>query len=99
MPLGSRENDVMDRLWSSGPSTVAEVRLALGVGLAYTTVLTILRNLEAKGVVGRFGEGRAHRYFPRLSQHETREVAVKRLLERFFSGNPRLLLKYLSDTH
>jgi BlaI family transcriptional regulator, penicillinase repressor len=49
--LGDRELDVMGVLWTLGSGTVAEVRDRLPVELAYTTVLTILRNLEAKEFV------------------------------------------------
>ena len=45
--LGDRELDVMGVLWDLGSGTVAEVRDRLPADLAYTTVLTILRNLEA----------------------------------------------------
>ena len=45
-----RELDVMGVLWEHGPSTVADVRGRLADRLAYTTVLTILRTLEEKGV-------------------------------------------------
>jgi predicted transcriptional regulator len=46
--LGERELDVMTALWTDGPGTVAEVKERLPAALAYNTVLTILRNLEAK---------------------------------------------------
>ncbi len=48
--LTDREADVMQVLWDHGPSVVSEVRDKLTDQLAYTTVLTILRTLEAKGV-------------------------------------------------
>jgi predicted transcriptional regulator len=95
--LGPREQDIVDLLWTRGGATVAEVREGLEAELAYTTVLTILRNLEAKGVVRRDEEGWAHRYFPVVVREEARESAVKRLLDRFFGGNPESLLTHLVD--
>ena len=59
-----RELDVMAVLWTQGASTVADVRDRLDDPLAYTTVLSVLRTLEAKGYVGHVEEGRAHRYHP-----------------------------------
>lgn len=47
--LTDREADVMQVLWEQGPSLVAEVREHLPDKLAYTTVLTVLRTLQAKG--------------------------------------------------
>ena len=58
--LGDRELDVMGVLWELRSGTVAEVRERLPAELAYTTVLTILRNLEEKGFVSHEVEGRAH---------------------------------------
>ena len=60
--LTDREAEFMEVLWERGPSTVAEVREHLKDDPAYTTVLTILRNLESKGYVGPTKDGRAHRY-------------------------------------
>ena len=95
--LGRREHDVMSVLWTRGPSTVSEVRESLGAPLAYTTVLTILRNLEAKGAVARTEEGRAHRYAPLVQRDVARAGALQRLLDRFFAGQPELLLTHLVD--
>ena len=47
--LTDREAELMEVLWQQGPSTVAEAREGLDDDLAYTTVLTMLRTLEAKG--------------------------------------------------
>ena len=47
--LTDREAEVMDVLWKAGPSLVAEVREQLPEEFAYTTVLTVLRTLEARG--------------------------------------------------
>jgi len=58
-----RELDVMSILWRAGSGTVTEVRDALGEELAYTSVLSVLQTLEAKGYVGHEAEGRAYRRY------------------------------------
>ena len=93
--LTDRELDVMSVLWERGSGTVAEVRAALHDELAYTTVRTVLRTLEAKGHVRHEGEGRAHRYYARVQERAARRGAVSRLLDQFFSGSPALLLTEL----
>jgi len=93
--LGNREADVMGVLWTLGSGTVTEVRDELPVPLAYTTVLTILRNLEQKGVVARAEDGRAHRYTPRLAEQAARREAVGRLVDTLFKGSPEELLVHL----
>ena len=97
--LGDRELDVMTLLWAHGSGTVAEVREALDASLAYTTVLTILRNLEAKGFVRREEEGRAHRYFPKVKQKVAQRNALRRLIDTLFVGSPEALLAQLVDEH
>jgi BlaI family transcriptional regulator, penicillinase repressor len=97
--LGERELDVMTVLWADGSGTVAEVRDALDATLAYTTVLTILRNLEAKGYLRHEEEGRAHRYFPKVKQKVAQRNALRRLVDTLFVGSPEALLAQLVDEH
>jgi predicted transcriptional regulator len=93
--LGNRELDVMRALWDLGSGTVGEVRERLPVKLAYTTVLTILRNLEEKSYVSRVAEGRAHRYSPRVGRLAARRSAIARLVETLFHGAPEELVAHL----
>ena len=74
--LTPREVELMTVLWERGPSTVTEVRDALGDGSAYTTILTILRLLEEKGHVAREAEGRAHRYGALINRDEASSSAI-----------------------
>jgi predicted transcriptional regulator len=97
--LGERELEVMTWLWANGSGTVSEVKDGLGDPLAYTTVLTILRNLEAKGFLTREDEGRGHRYFPRVQQKAARKRALRRLIDTLFLGSPEALLSHLVDEH
>jgi predicted transcriptional regulator len=93
--LAERETEIMEVLWKQGPSTVAEVREQLPDQLAYTTVLTILRNLEGKGYVGHDEEGRAHRYSALVAQDAARRSALKDLASKFFDGSAELLMTHL----
>ncbi|HEY7898400.1 MAG: BlaI/MecI/CopY family transcriptional regulator [Gemmatimonadales bacterium] len=96
--LTPREVELMTVLWERGPSTVTEVRDALGDGSAYTTILTILRLLEEKGHVAREAEGRAHRYGALINRDEASSSAIDRVLGQFFRGSPEeLLTQMVSD--
>ena len=95
--LGDRELDVMAVLWEIGSGTVGEVRERLPAKLAYTTVLTILRNLETKEFVSHTEEGRAHRYAPRVQQKSARRSALSRLVDTLFAGSSEELLAHLVD--
>ncbi|HEX6995648.1 MAG TPA: BlaI/MecI/CopY family transcriptional regulator [Gammaproteobacteria bacterium] len=93
--LTDREASLMDVLWERGPSTVAEVRDHLEDDLAYTTVLTILRNLEAKGYVRHDEEGRAHRYWAAVDRDTAQRSALRALKQKLFRGSTELLLTRL----
>ena len=96
--LGSREAEVMNVLWHHGPMTVNDVLAALKDELAYTTVLTILRNLESKGCVRHSADGRAHRYEAIVKQSSIRRSAVRQLADTLFRGSASdLLLAQLSS--
>ena len=95
--LGSRELDVMSVLWQVGSGTVADVRERLPAKLAYTTVLTILRNLEEKSYVSRVAEGRAHRYSPRIGRLAARRSAIARLVDTLFHGAPEELISHMVE--
>ncbi|MGI8545752.1 MAG: BlaI/MecI/CopY family transcriptional regulator [Gemmatimonadaceae bacterium] len=97
--LTPREVEIMNILWDRGPSTVAEVRDALGDGSAYTTILTLMRLLEEKGHVTREAEGRAHRYRASVERAEAGSSAIDRLLGQFFRGSPEQLLTRLVSEH
>jgi predicted transcriptional regulator len=93
--LTDREADVMRVLWDRGPSVVAEVREQLHDELAYTTVLTILRTLEAKGYVKHEEEGRVHRYVVAVKEQDARKSALRHLTSKLFKGSSELLFTHL----
>jgi predicted transcriptional regulator len=95
--LADREMDVMRVLWDRGSGTVAEVRAELSDPLAYNTVLTVLRNLERKGVIAHVVTGQAHRYVPLVARATVRRSALGRLLDKLFEGAPEQLLAYLVE--
>lgn len=92
-----RELDVMSVLWERGPSTVSEVREAIADELAYTTVLSVLRTLEAKGHVHHQAEGKAHRYVPLVARDAAGRSALGRIVDKIFGGSRELLLAHLVD--
>src|SRR5437016_4218047 len=93
--LTDRELDVMKVLWRHGPATVTEVRPQLDDDLAYTTVLTVLRTLEAKGFVGHSAEGKAHRYHAKVAEQTAQRRALTRVIDRVFGGSAELLFTHL----
>jgi predicted transcriptional regulator len=91
-PLTKAELRIMEALWQARRATVAEVVTAIGrPPLAYTTVLTMLRILEQKGIVAREPEGRAHAYRPLVEREDAASSAVTDVLGAFFGDRKTAL--------
>jgi len=96
--LTRRELDVISVLWKHGSATVAEARDGITDDLAYPTVLTILRTLEAKGHVRHEQEGKGFRYYPVLRSDDAGTSALDRLLDKVYQGSREMLIAgLLSD--
>ncbi|WP_146339660.1 BlaI/MecI/CopY family transcriptional regulator [Nesterenkonia sp. NBAIMH1] len=68
--LGPLEQQVMDLLWDSGSHTVREVMDQLPSRPAYTTIATVMTNLDRKGFVVARRQGRSVQYEPRIAREE-----------------------------
>jgi len=87
--------DVMSILWDLGSATVSEVKERMPDPLAYTTILSLMRTLEEKGLVRHEEEGRAYRYFPLVDWQDAGSGELRRLIRKVFKGSPELLLVQL----
>jgi predicted transcriptional regulator len=98
--LTEAELELMQILWKQGESSVADVLGAIPETPkpAYTTVSTLLRILEQKGVVRTRKEGRGHLYIPILTREEYEAKAVRQVVNRVFEGTPVALVKQLLNT-
>src|SRR3954454_12752508 len=88
---GALEQEVLGCLASAGrPLTVAEVLADLGRDLAYTTVLTTLSRLHAKGALQREAAGRAFAYsLPADPAAMGASVTARRMSRLLDSGEDR----------
>lgn len=84
-------------LWDRGRGTVGQIAEAIDADppLAYNSVLTTLRILEAKGYVRHAKQSRAFIYEPLVNRDEASNGAVRQLLARFFNDSPELLMANL----
>jgi len=84
-PTG-RELEILKVLWEHGPQAVSGVHRLIktddGKQPHLNTVQTLLRLMEAKGLVTHVEEGRSFIYSPRFS----REDSAARYLDRVFDG-------------
>ena len=94
--LPQLELECMRVLWKQPGASVAQVRAGLQRPLAYTTVMTVLERLSAKGVVQRRKQGRAYAYSALLDLESARQEAVSRLLTGFFENDREALQSYIA---
>jgi predicted transcriptional regulator len=95
--LGELQHAIMRVLWERDEATVAEVHEALygDRGLAPTTIATMLRKMEDKGIVAHRVEARHFVYRPTVTEDEVRSSMVGELLDRLFAGDPAALVSHL----
>ncbi len=98
--LTETELELMSILWRIGEGSVADVigELPQERDLAYTSVSTILRILEQKGVLEARKEGRGHIYVPLLEKSDYEAKTVRHVVDRVFDGVPVALVRQLVDS-
>lgn len=95
--LGDLQHAIMAVLWDRGEATTADVHDALRDerGLALTTIATMLRKMEDKGVVLHRVDGRQFVYRAAVSEDQVRRSMVGELVGRLFGGDPKALVAHL----
>lgn len=96
--FGDLEAEVMEIVWSNQPVTVKRVLYFLKKKreYAYTTAMTALNRLTAKGYLKRIKKSHAYTYVPVLSREQFLEFAVEEViggLLKDFRGYAAPLLK------
>ena len=97
--LGRVELQIMNVVWEKGTATVYDVKETLSRGRkpAYSTILTMMRKLEAKGFLEHEVDERTYVYRPTISRKEVRQSMLGDVLDRLFEGSPSLLLNSLAE--
>ena len=94
--LSDSEWRVMEELWTA-PSTLMELVRTLGnkAGWAKSTVATVLRRMEAKGLVTYEEGGKARVYHPVLRREDAALAETRSLLHRAYHGSVGLVMSAL----
>jgi BlaI family transcriptional regulator, penicillinase repressor len=97
--LGRLELRIMNAVWEKKQATVHDVLsvLTMAPRLAYSTILTMMRKLEAKGYLAHDVADRTYVYRPTVSRDEVRHGVLGDILDRLFEGSPSLLLNSLVE--
>jgi len=98
--LGDLQLRIMQVLWEQGEAAVAQVHEALGGSnvFAYTTVATMLRKMEARGLVGHREDGRTFIYRPKVAAEAVSRSMADHLVDRLFEGSLTSAVNHLLST-
>lgn len=97
--LGPLETEVMETAWELGETTVREVHaeLARHRDLAYTTIMTTMARLAAKGLLLRDTSGLAHRYRPAVSRDDHARSTVTSVVDWLVDSFPEPAISYFVE--
>ena len=94
--LGDLQLAILRALWQRGEAPVSEVHDALrDRGLALTTIATMLRKMEEKGLVAHKEQGRQFLYRAKVDPELVQKNLVGDLVTRLFDGDPLALVTHL----
>ena len=98
-PLGETEVEVLQHVWDLGAATVAEVheRIRARRKVAYTTIMTVMKKLAAKGYLTFEQQGTAYVYRAARPAHSVKHSLLDGILKKVFQGSPVELVASLVE--
>lgn len=96
-PLGETEMEVLHHVWELGEASVSDVQQKIleTRKVAYTTVMTVMKNLADKKYLKYRKEGLSYIYSAAIQPDEVRYKLVNRLIDKVFQGSPSDLVQTL----
>ena len=97
--LGNVQLELMKVIWEKGKATVREVTETISAKriMAYSTVLTMLRDLEAQGMLIHDVDGRTFVYRPVVSRKRIITGIIQDVQRRLFDDSAAALLAHLLE--
>jgi BlaI family penicillinase repressor len=95
--LTNAEEQVMQILWNLKKGFVNDIIEQIPEPKpAYNTISTIIRILEAKGVVDHKAYGKTHEYFPLISKEDYTQGFLSGFVKNYFSNSYKNLVSSFS---
>ena len=93
--LTKTESQLMQVLWELKKAFVKEIINELPEPKpAYSTVSTIIRILESKGVISYEAFGKTHRYYPLITKEEYMRYEADKFLDNYFSNSVQNMFSF-----
>jgi predicted transcriptional regulator len=99
--LGWLEAEILRIVWDKGDVTVRDVyeEMRLRRRIAYTTVMSVLRNLSAKGLLEQDKSQAAYVYRATVGDEEVARGILQAVVEKIMGGRTEPLIAYLTTYH
>ncbi len=99
-PLGETEMEVLNHVWDLGEATVKQVRKRIleNREVAYTTIMTVMKNLADKGFLKYRKDGVTYVYSPAQKPESVRSNIITDLMKKAFKGSPKELVQALVNS-
>ena len=98
-PLGETEMEVLHHVWQLQEATVNEVRSRIleHRKVAYTTIMTVMKNLADKGYLQYHKEGKKYVYSPGQKPETVQSGLIENIVQKVFKGSPAALVQTLVE--
>lgn len=98
-PLGETEMEILHHVWKLEKATVGEVHelILKKRKTAYTTIMTIMKNLYGKGYLNYEKRGVTYVYSPAIKPEEVKQNVLHNILNKVFEGSPTQLVQTLAE--
>lgn len=98
MKLNASEWNVLSCLWEESPRTAMQLAAALerSAGWARSTTLTVLRRMEAKGLVQSEQAGKGRAYVPLVEREQAVVAETDSFLDRVYQGSVGLMMSAMA---
>lgn len=99
--LTSGELEILQVLWEKGEATVREVHEVLNKNkpVVYTTMLKFMQVMTEKGLLTREESGKAHIYKAAISQTDTQQHLLEKMIKGLFGGSVTNLVMQALGNH
>lgn len=96
-PLGETEMEILHLVWELGEATVADVqeRILEHRKVAYTTVMTVMKNLNNKKYLKFRKQGATYVYSAAIEPENVQFNLIDNLISKVFKGSPAALVQTL----
>jgi len=90
------EEQVMQLLWQLEKALIRDIlNLLPDPKPPYTTLASIIKQLENKGYVNHKSYGKTNEYFPLISRSQYQSKSLNKLVKNYFGGSAQNMLSFM----